>query len=208
VGKDYVASQLGYRAVPLASPIHALTNDLLGVADKNIPGVRELMQSIGQWGRGVVSQEYPLTLRRVEVTERIRERQMPVCRKHPLVCWETFGLSDSFWLDALQPWCPDQADIPYAITGLRFVNEFDTLIRGGIEIWGVACADATLADRRGAQANNSALDRDTSETLLKQLLDVPPPSALRVPWRIAGIVWNDASALPGTGRSGDFYRVA
>src|SRR4051812_18700276 len=71
-GKDYVANQCGYTVVGFADPIYALVKVLLGTSDKNIPGVRRMLQLVGQWGRGIVSEEYPLTLERASTTKWIK----------------------------------------------------------------------------------------------------------------------------------------
>ena len=68
----YWDDQFPHEILGFADPIYALSRAYLGTEDKSVPGVRKFMQDVGQWGRGVVSDEYPLSVTRALFTHDVR----------------------------------------------------------------------------------------------------------------------------------------
>src|SRR5262245_18134727 len=65
VGKDHVAKAIGAEIHGLADPIYSLCQHFFGTDDKDAEGMRQTMQIIGQWGRALVGEDYPLSPIRV-----------------------------------------------------------------------------------------------------------------------------------------------
>ncbi len=193
-GKDFVLNKLGYKIHGFADPIYALAELFFGTSDKTKPGVREFMQTVGQWGRGMVNENYRLTPLRGMFNIMIRSmaagNQLPDLG----VDWKAFG-HDNLWIDALLTRLAqgDQAT-RNAVSNVRFENEHANLLEAGWTHFHVMCSQATWEKRlktAGMDPKSPAL-RDTSEQMaismdkdtLGHLKLKPKGGKLRV-------IWND-----------------
>ena len=167
VGKDYCATAAGARAFGLAEPLYALLKVFFGTDNKDAYGAREFLQKMGQWGRGLVTADYPVTAERAALTALIRaSRSLP-----PELCveWMKFGSDPDLWINALlkrsEPVIAKEPDRRYAVTNVRFDNELKALKGAGWEHWHVMCS----AETRNLRLRQAGLDpdgnaqRDTSE---------------------------------------------
>lgn len=177
VGKDYVLKRYGYTILGFADPLYAIAEYAFGTADKSLPGMREILQTIGQWGRGTVSEQYPLTIQRATfIPTRILMRGNPVVEamrtdltKRFHVDWKQWGTPD-IWVDALArriAASPKTARI--AVSNVRFGNELTKLRAAGLDAWLVASTPAELKERRKAAGLSERGSGDTSEVLAKSL---------------------------------------
>ena len=206
VGKDFVAAATGATIIGMADPIYWLTSVLTGVeisatAGKNVPGIREMMQIIGQWGRGTVSAQYPWTVARamfVPQVQRLAEALDPDNKQK--VNWADFGKSENIWLDALASRVKDiPTDQRLAVTNVRFDNEYKFFRALGWQHYHVMCGPASWAERLAKQklTPESPVLKDVSEQLAitldqqvtKTISQAPRGESLRV-------VWNDSRATP------------
>jgi len=64
-GKDHCLAAGGFSVVSLSHPLDELIRGAAGEIDRTAPGYRRTQQLYGQWGRGYVSEEYPITTERV-----------------------------------------------------------------------------------------------------------------------------------------------
>jgi hypothetical protein len=171
VGKDYCATAAQARAFGLAEPLYALLKAFFGIDNKDAYGAREFLQTLGQWGRGLVTADYPITAERAALTALIRaSKTLP-----PELCveWSKFGFDADIWINALlkrsEPIISKEPDRRYAVTNVRFDNELKALQGAGWEHWHVMCSDET----RNARLRQAGLDpagnaqRDASEHIAR-----------------------------------------
>jgi hypothetical protein len=193
VGKDYVAEKLGAQVHGFADPLYQLASDLypgLDGSDKTKPGVRALLQQLGQYGRGTVSDKYPLTAERAHFCAALRNRG-------PLlsVNWSEFGLNENIWVDALLRRVKLATGL-VVVTNLRFENEVAALREEGFAIAGVVCSLPTLNQRQAGRTTPEAAN-DISERLgLDSFLGYHYPSSTRK--SVDFFIWNDHTEAPKT----------
>lgn len=161
-GKDTTALKLRYFPIGFADPIY----ELCGWRDKTLPGARETMQRIGQWGRGVVSNQYPITVERrlwaEYMSEWVEDHKVWGLRA------SEYGTPD-FWLNGLfRRHLPAEKA---AITNVRFDNERARAIDEGWQVVLVVCSDAEELEMRQLRACGGDLNRsvDVSETFSRDL---------------------------------------
>lgn len=111
-GKDHTAERLNAVVHSFAAPLYALTKFFFGYGNvsrgKNFPvGLRECWQTWGQWGKGRVDEDYPLTSERAAFCFMIRdlfslkEDAQNLLGDDFCVDWAGFGCNDALWADAL-----------------------------------------------------------------------------------------------------------
>jgi hypothetical protein len=202
-GKDYIASQCGAQVIGFADPIYALVNHLFGTnvsatTGKDIPGVREMLQILGQWGRGDVNPRYPLTPARAFMLLHVRglAGKLP---EELCVDWASFGLSKDIWLDSLVERAKRlDAGQRVAATNVRFENEFKRLQSEGWVHYHVLCSPATRAERLKKQGIDIAKSKavvDESEKLAA-FLDADVARKCKMLGSKLRCVWNDTAPLP------------
>lgn len=195
-GKDHAANEIGAAVFSFAEPMYALASYLFGVTvsatvGKDIPGVRESLQRLGQIGRGTVSPQYPWTPERAMVVDLIRRVGPEVDQT---VDWTGYGHNDSIWLDALLRRI-DTTQAPLsAVTNVRFANEFKRLTEAGFTHYHIMCSPATLALRQGPSIT-SAAKNDVSESLALKL-DADVTARLKQPGKRLRVIWSDTVAPP------------
>lgn len=149
-GKDHIMTQLGYNIQAFADPLYALCSYFFGNCDKKQPGVRKFLQLAGQWGRGVVNEQYPLTPARAMFITMIRTLADQLPRMH--VNWAEFGFNENIWNDALisraNALITDVSEVNrVGVSGCRFENEYKKLEANGFTHYHVMCSPETWAKR-------------------------------------------------------------
>lgn len=202
-GKDHVLAALGCKVFGFADPLYALQELFFGSADKSLPGAREFLQKVGQWGRGLVNAQYPLTPERAVFTTMIRTMgPAGLIPKDFLVSWEDYGKEEGLWVRALLARVNQNGlqglEIPkIGVSNVRFANEQAALKEAGFTGFHVTCSTQTLVKRLTAVGLDpkSLTVNDTSEALAKtvetaiqaELRKNPRGAKLRV-------IWSDESA--------------
>lgn len=226
-GKDFVAAEMGAAKESMAEPLYAMTDFFLGYGSHDRsqelpPGLRECWQTFGQWGKGIVSKQYPLTPERAAFEQRVRERMRQDLihyRGNTFgVRWEDYGRDDALWIDAMVrrlsrvPLAADAKKTLTAVTNLRYEVEADAFVGCGWPVVHVLASPATLRERQEAQGVSEEARCDVSERLAHDINDlcyhvcyrsVPTPD-LRdwlddngFGW-IDAVVWNDDKNPPPT----------
>lgn len=172
VGKDYVARAAGLKIFGFADPIYGLATHFFGIkvdanTNKDLPGMREFLQAVGQWGRGEINDKYPLNATRALFVTMIRSLGNAGALEKGLP-WEQFGSNPDFWIDAcLKKIEGDRV----AITNCRFENEFTRLKSEGFSHWHIVCGANTWQKRLSEKKINpqSPQIQDVSEQLAGKL---------------------------------------
>jgi hypothetical protein len=99
-GKDWVAEKNGYTILGFADPMYTLAEHFIGSSDKEDPGVLEFIFKLGAWGRGEVSERYPLGPERGRITEEIRNCGWGITDIPG--AWQDFGRAEGFWIGVLE----------------------------------------------------------------------------------------------------------
>lgn len=193
-GKDHVMNHFGYTIYAFADPLYALCSYFFGECDKKQPGVRKFLQLVGQWGRGVINEQYPLTPARAMFITMIRtlSDQLP---NNLHVNWAKFGFNEDIWNDALISRVAVSQSVNRAgVSGCRFENEYKKLEANGFTHYHVMCSPETWAKRLamvGLKPNSPEVN-DYSEKLaialdndaMQSIKIKPQGPKLRV-------IWND-----------------
>lgn len=206
VGKDYVASALAAKIFGFADPLYFLQDYFFGTSaatnpsQKDIPGARQFLQTVGQWGWGAVNEKYPLTPARACFVKMIRSlatvnNEFP---EHLHVDWANFGRSKSLWVDAalnrIERYLEQFPDHRVAIVNARFEHEFVPLKNAGFEHYHVMCSNDTWAKRLGASklTPQSPAVIDMSEKLAHALdADVIKKISANKTGPMLRAIWND-----------------
>lgn len=208
-GKDYAAAAAGATIFGFADPLYAIAlhcfNTVVsGTVGKDLPGIREFLQTVGQWGRAVVNAQYPLTVARAVFTDFVRN-QMPAVYGDNIV-WSEYGRNPDIWLncciarvdDYLSAAPPEKR---VAITNCRFDNEFKRLTAEGYQHWHVMVSPGTWAKRLTASklTMDSPAVKDLSEQLASNLDSnvTKQISAAKQGPKLRAI-WNDDAPQPST----------
>lgn len=194
----------------LADPMYGLANHFfnagVSAANKDQPGIREFLQKVGQWGRGTVSAQYPLTTERAVFVTMIRSLATARVLGGDYVAWNSYGENEDIWLDS----CVNRTqNVPNAaVTNVRFENEFKRFKSEGFQAWHVMCSGPTWTTRlaaRGLQPGSPQVS-DLSEQFAVGLDNqvTKKVSQQRLGPKLH-VVWSD----PGTpSPSARFYTVA
>jgi hypothetical protein len=209
VGKDYCAAAAGYKAVGFADPIYALAEMLFGVqvnanAGKDLPGMREFLQAVGQWGRGTLTAQYPLTPARAVFVTMLRSMSASL---PTLVDWSNFGRTDLLWIDSLLR-RTENLDGKLAVTNVRFENEFKPLQEKGWQHWHIMSSPATWSARLASKNLTPASPqlKDISEGLGNFLdNDATQKISRQRNGEKLRIIWNDPDVPSPSTR---FYSLA
>src|SRR4051812_18278014 len=97
-GKDHVADLTGLAKYPLGGPLYDLVKYFFPTAEKHTPGFIDLLKKFGQWGRACYTDDYPLTMERALMTERVREIGPRLGEGNPwCIEWYRYGRSTTLW---------------------------------------------------------------------------------------------------------------
>jgi hypothetical protein len=208
-GKDYCATQVGAHVMGFADPLYALVNACFGLqvsatAGKEIPGVREVLQIFGQWGRGAISGKYPVTPARALFCHHVRRELGPMLPEELNVNWAVFGTDPDIWLDSAirraDAWSAANPGQRIALTNVRFENEYKRLVAAGWTGYHVMCGANTWSARLKSQGLDTASPalKDTSEELAIHL-DKDTIRKVHSPNPGGGmlrVIWNDTAPPP------------
>lgn len=208
-GKDYVAEKADTKIIGFADPMCAIATYLCGVEvtstqNKDLPGMRDFLQKIGQWGKHVVTASYPYCAERAILVQLVRALGQRKVFGFPDVDWAQFGLDPDLWIKAatkrIEAFRAESPGKRVAITNARFENEIK-FFRAIPEWdhWHVMCSLETWTERlakkkltpQSKEVNDYseqiaiALDRDVYNKIKKQ----PQGNMLRV-------IWNDHRPVP------------
>lgn len=197
IGKDYCAAAAGYQVLGFADPIYELASHFFGVkvdatSGKDAPGMRTFLQTVGQWGRGDVTPQYPYTPTRALFITMIRSlTSAQVLPKW----WENFG-SANFWADYLIERAAQNAGF-VAVTNCRFANEYKLLKDAGWTHFHVIASGADWASRLSAKrlTPQSPECNDVSEQLARKL-DKDLSALAKQPGGKLRVVWNSSTPSP------------
>jgi hypothetical protein len=172
-GKDYTAKKWNLDIIGFADPMYDLCESFYGTSDKTKPGVRRNLQMIGQWGRGRVDSDHPMTFERQEVTRRAQVNGHLITGIGTPEVWKKFGHTQDFWVDLLlsrvEHNTPD--GVGFGVPNVRFPNELTKLQEEGAEILLVACTEETRYERL-PDDHDPKDDENISEQLAHALHDI------------------------------------
>jgi len=204
VGKDYVAAQIGAKVYGFSDPMYALAKFFFGFEvnaneGKDGPGMRKFLQMAGQYGRGTLDVNYPVSIERAAFINAVRSNADSLKALCPYLDWREYGTTDNFWANGLLSRIADSTDPLIANTNVRFDNEFKMLSDAGFQPWHVCCSSATLAERlvKKKLTMQSPELSDVSEALAKRLNE---QLRKEISFNRGGgkmrVVWNDPSPCP------------
>ena len=205
VGKNYIAERCEYPIIGFADPIYKIVEYFTGTSDKNVPGIREMMQKIGQWGWGKLDAEYPFSVERGLFVRAVREvhtvykarRVLNNCScacepPHPFgnefkdVDWYGYGAGQQdFWVQIMLNRSRTMERV--AVVNTRFQHELQPLAASGFQHFHVMCSEETRRRRMGNEAFNAKTLNDTSEQFALWCNTNLPD------WQI---IWNDDAPQP------------
>jgi len=202
-GKDYCATQTGAQIFGFADPMyylatHFFKTEVTATANKDLPGMRAFLQAVGQWGRGTVNEQYPLTPARATFITMIRSLHAAGVIKGFEVDWDSFGHNENIWLDA----CLKRAEScegRAAITNVRFADEFNRVRSEGWRHWHVMVSQATWRARLATRklTPDSPAIKDTSERFAAFLdADVTKKISAQPSRNKMRVIWNDNTVPP------------
>lgn len=208
-GKDFTAAYIGANVFGFADPIYALTEYLHNVKvtatqGKDLPGIRQFLQTVGQWGRNEVNTKYPLNAERAMFCMMIRSLASHNCLMseglHLGVDWGMFGLTPDLWIDGLLKRvevAPEGQRI--AVTNCRFANEYKRLVAAGWQHWHIICSPQQWLARLAIlnlDANSPTVS-DMSERLAIDLnADLTRKLSANKNGNKMRVVWSDPSSSP------------
>lgn len=186
-GKDTFLNSLGRTIHGFADPLYAIQKAFFGTDDKKAPGARVFLQKVGQWGRGMVSAQYPLTTERAVFITLMQALGQTLGFS---VDWAQFGKTDTLWVDALLARTADLDNI--GVSNVRFKNERESLTAAGFVHYHVMASPNTLQRRWAAAgiAPNDPVLNDGSEQMAIAL-DKAALEAGRKPGGKLRVIWSD-----------------
>jgi hypothetical protein len=102
-GKDFAAKLCEGTILSFADPFYAVGKSLfgIGVEGKDDPknSLRKFYQNMGEWGKGTVDEQHPLTMERANFTLLMRAHGAELC--DVLVDWRSYGHNTNIWLESL-----------------------------------------------------------------------------------------------------------
>lgn len=200
VGKDHIAALAGCKIFNFADPLYFLAEHFFGQQPKD--AARSFLQKVGQWGRGTVSAEYPLTPERALFIKMIRSEFGHGTEQG--VNWGSYGQNENIWLDSLiARTAAEPSGNLMAVSGVRFQNEYTRLAAEGFIPFHVMTSGTTWTARIQAVGltPDSPACKDVSEQLavaldqnvVKTLSQAKHGPKLRC-------VWSDDKVAPPSGR--------
>lgn len=201
-GKDNALERLGYTMQSFAEPLYALQEMFFGTRDKSLSGAREFLQTVGQWGRGEINEQYRLTPARATFIILIRSlaaaKQLPDLG----VDWKNFG-QENLWIDALLRRVGPGTTEKVGVSNVRFDNEYSRMTESGWTHYHVMCSPQTWTKRLAKSGMNpkSPSLNDLSERLAIGLdADVYSRIKLKPTGGKLRVIWNDDDVKPPSPR--------
>jgi len=208
-GKDHVAGLTGAKIFGFSEPLYFLLKYFFGVEDKDKHGARKFLQQCGQLGRGVINEQYPVSIERANFVNLVREhaasgfggRHSEI--KDFKVNWDAFGYDDNIWLDAvimrMEAFLADTPDARVATTSVRFEHEFKRMQEFGFRHYHVL----TTSDEWALRLKKDGLDSkspvvsDYSEKLAAAIdADVTRKISAQRTGSKLNVIWNSSKPPP------------
>jgi hypothetical protein len=201
-GKDFVAKEIGATIFGFADPICDVLEYFFGTRERDIPGARPFMQAVGQWGRGEISELYPLTPERAMFIRAIREAAS-AGHLPDYVDWLAYGHNPNIWVEAclsrVATFAAENPTTRIAVTNVRFENELKLLREQGFNHFHVTCSGQTWQQRLAKDKidpKSKMLD-DASEALAKKFdAGVQRELSARPGGQRMRCIWNDTVRSP------------
>jgi hypothetical protein len=206
-GKDWIADQMNAEIFGFADPIYYLASYFFGIqvdrnTNKDLPGMRSWLQSIGQWGRAHVDAETPYTPARSIFIALIRSLAAHgALSKDYGIEWDKFGSDQMLWTNGVvrraEAFSAANPGKRIASTNARFEPEFKALRDGGWTHYHVMCSPQTWAKRLAAKklTPQSKELSNVSEHLAIHL-DRDVAAKLKQPGNKLRVIWNDNEVAP------------
>ncbi len=208
-GKDFCAAQSGSKVVGFAEPMYALATYFFGVPvsaheGKDLPGCRELLQAIGQVGRGVITPEYPMSLGRAAFVQMVRSLgTMNTPGFCSSVDWKDYGLDTDIWIKSCllraNALLTESPNVRVGVTNCRFIDEYKALTADGWQPWHVMCSAKTHEDRlarAGIKPNSPALQNVTEHMASRLDAQVTKKISEQPRGPMLHVIWNDNTPPP------------
>lgn len=215
-GKDFCAVQSGAKIFGFSEPLYFLLNYFFGLTEKDKYGARKFLQQAGQWGRGVLNDDYPVSPERAAFVNMVREHAAGGFGgrldeiKHLCVQWENFGHDSNIWLDAIAArmghYLEDHPESRVATTNVRFEHEYKRMRELGFRHYHVMCSTRTWQARlqKDGLSINSPVLKDYSEQLAMAFdADTTKKISQARVGKKLNVIWNDDGPPP----SPRFYTV-
>lgn len=200
-GKDFCAAAAGFPTLGFATPIYALATHFFGIPvsaaeGKELPGMRNFLQQVGQIGRGEVTHGCPYSMTRAILITMIRS--LADAKVLPGdVDWKAFGTSKDFWLDELLKVARGMDRV--AVSNVRFHNEFKKLQDEGFQHFHVISSRPAWVARLATKnlTINSPEISDVSEQLAQQLdASVMKILSNQKTGNKLRVIWSDTAVCP------------
>lgn len=206
-GKDYVAGLTKAKIFGFSEPLYFLLKYFFGVTNKDQHGARKFLQQVGQWGRGVINEQYPVTPERAVFVDLVRAHAaggfFDVATEKFHVDWLKFGHDDNIWLDAvaarMQNFLSVTPGARVATTNVRFEHEFKRMQELGFRHYHVMTSPQEWSARLQKDGLNSASPavNDYSEKLAQALDgDVTRKISAQRNGPKLNVIWNSATPPP------------
>lgn len=204
-GKDFVAEKAEATIFGFADPMYQVASYFFGVEvtstkNKDLPGMRQFLQYLGQWGRNEVNDKYPYTPARATFVQMIRALGSKFDKN---VNWANYGIDKNLWVQGcdarVESFRAENPNKRVAITNARFENELMYFREHGWDHWHVMCSPETWAER---------LAKKNLKPDAKELVDISEQLAMHldrdVQRKIAAkrvgdklrVIWNDHRPAP------------
>lgn len=198
VGKDYAAKALNLETIGFADPMYFLAEQFFGTSDKSKPGIRKFLQTVGAWGRGQISEEYPCTAERALFVELMR-REGAKLSSYRDAGWGDFGHREDFWINLLLNRARHLDFL--AVTNARFDKEVQALREVGFQHYHVTCSSNTWFTRL-EKIFNLPPDPNVAPwdypDIAARLADITEQMAIRLDAEMPDnqVIWNDKAPMP------------
>lgn len=143
-GKDHLSSLLKRPQWGLADAMRVLLKGLNYPSDKRMSGARECLMKIGQWGRGWVDSNYPLSPERIMWVDYIRNHGS---RLAPQYDWSNYGLKPTFYSDLILQDPKYQQTKKSMVSDIRFQSDALNLQEAGSALVLVWASHKTICRR-------------------------------------------------------------
>jgi hypothetical protein len=162
-GKDYISEQCKGTILGFADPMYQIGQALfgIGVEGKDDPkkNLRPFYMKLGEWAKGRVDENHPITMERASFTMLMRALGSEICDMP--VDWASFGKNENIWLECLLGRSfilsgeaghhdPDEPFFPECdifVTNVRYKFELEELRKNDFEHFHNMCSEPTYIER-------------------------------------------------------------
>lgn len=214
-GKDFAAKKCGGSILGFADPLYAVGEALfgLGVEEKDNPkyNLRGFYQKLGEWGKGTIDEQHPLTMERASFVLMMRAFGSNLV-PNLAVDWASYGHNKNIWLESLlgrafvetgeQSAPIDGPFYPVKdvfVTNVRYKFELQELQRSDFDHFHSMCSEQTYIERLrqvGMTLGDQRL-KHISEMLANELdREVQNIIRLHPTGPKLKVIWNDHRPCP------------